>query len=206
VRELDLYRADRPDHELGRPPSLDLCPVEVPAMRLQPNVFAYLTSRHRSLPTVLGALGRSGVPVQAYCRGLDPAMRSLATDYGIELHDQPQDLPTLLPRVSLVVHHGGLGTCQTALSLGRPQLLLPWHGEQRLHAEALEEIGCARFLHVSPDLFPAQLEELLPSVLRDLDPLDRAALAVANAIHEREQQSAEDRVLELLDEALADAP
>jgi UDP:flavonoid glycosyltransferase YjiC (YdhE family) len=203
VRELDLYRAVRPEHELGRPTSLDLRPIEVSATELRPNVFAYLTTRHRNLPTVLGVLGRSGVPVQAYCRGLDDAMRSLAADYGIELHDRPQDLASLLPGVSLVAHHGGLGTCQAALSLGRPQLLLPWHGEQRLHAEALTEIGCARFLHVPDQQFPGQLEELVPAVLRDLEALDRAALAAANTIHEREQQGAEDRVFELLEDVLA---
>ncbi len=60
---------------------------------------------------------------------------------GLEVHATPAPLHEVLPRVSAVLHHGGLLTCQDALTTGRPQLLLPRYLEQQLNAQALQRMG-----------------------------------------------------------------
>ena len=49
-------------------------------------------------------------------------------------------------RYPLIIHHGGIGTTELALAVGRPQLLLPRHLEQNLTGRALKDIGVALVL------------------------------------------------------------
>ncbi|RZQ62783.1 glycosyltransferase [Amycolatopsis suaedae] len=51
----------------------------------------------------------------------------------------PQD--QLLPRVDLVVHHGGAGTTLGSLGAGVPQLFLPQGADQFIHAGVVTEAG-----------------------------------------------------------------
>ncbi len=57
----------------------------------------------------------------------------------------------LLPRVSAIVHHGGIGTCSAALAAGIPQLIAPLAYDQFDNAEVCEKLGVAR--RVSRHLF-----------------------------------------------------
>ena len=52
----------------------------------------------------------------------------------------------VLPRVDLVVHHGGTGTVLGSLEAGRPQLLLPQGADQFLNAELIPAVGAGRAL------------------------------------------------------------
>ncbi|WP_394275755.1 glycosyltransferase [Luteococcus sp.] len=47
----------------------------------------------------------------------------------------------LLARLAAVVHHGGAGTTATALSSGRPQVVIPHLGDQAWHARRVRELG-----------------------------------------------------------------
>ncbi|GAA4212869.1 glycosyltransferase [Actinocatenispora rupis] len=49
----------------------------------------------------------------------------------------------LFPRVSAVVHHGGLGTLATAMATGRPQVVCPSFPDQWFNARRLHELGVA---------------------------------------------------------------
>ena len=56
-----------------------------------------------------------------------------------------------------MIHHGGIGTTELALAVGRPQLLLPRYPEQVLTALAVNALGGSAFLsgrhppdHLSP--------------------------------------------------------
>ena len=52
----------------------------------------------------------------------------------------------LLPRLSLLVHHGGIGTSAQALAAGIPQLVAPFAHDQFDNAARLERLGVAKTL------------------------------------------------------------
>jgi UDP:flavonoid glycosyltransferase YjiC (YdhE family) len=49
----------------------------------------------------------------------------------------------LLPRCSVVLHHGGAGTTHAALRAGRPSVIVPFIFEQKLWAGRLRQVGVA---------------------------------------------------------------
>jgi sterol 3beta-glucosyltransferase len=58
----------------------------------------------------------------------------------------------LFPRMAAIVHHGGVGTTHEALRSGRPQVIVPFFGDQPFWADRVHELG------VSPP--PVLQEEL----------------------------------------------
>ncbi|MEI7658016.1 MAG: glycosyltransferase [Phycisphaerae bacterium] len=54
----------------------------------------------------------------------------------------------LFPRASLVVHHGGIGTCAEAMAAGVPSLILPAAHDQFDNAARCERLGVATTLHL----------------------------------------------------------
>ena len=48
----------------------------------------------------------------------------------------------LFPRAAAVVHQGGVGTTQQALRAGRPQLVVPFLGDQFDNAARVVRLGC----------------------------------------------------------------
>ncbi len=52
----------------------------------------------------------------------------------------------LLPHVTVVVHHGGMGTTHKAICHGVPQLILPQVADQFMHAMAVERHGNGKML------------------------------------------------------------
>ncbi len=55
----------------------------------------------------------------------------------------------LFPRSAGVVHHGGVGTTAEALRAGRPQLVVPFFGDQPDHASRIERLGIGVALKLS---------------------------------------------------------
>jgi UDP:flavonoid glycosyltransferase YjiC (YdhE family) len=53
------------------------------------------------------------------------------------------DMPAAISSCDLVVHHGGAGTAWTALSCGKPAVVLPQAGDQFRNAEILSAAGAA---------------------------------------------------------------
>jgi UDP:flavonoid glycosyltransferase YjiC (YdhE family) len=140
--ELDPYQSVRRDSYLG---PLEPQPKPVPPPS-QPRFFAYLTAEAPYLEEVLVGLARTGVPGAAYVRGASPALKQRLRHAGLEVPDRPAALDELLPRVSAIVHHGGVGVAQQALAAGRPQLLLPQHLEHSLTAQKLAALGVGGYL------------------------------------------------------------
>ena len=54
--------------------------------------------------------------------------------------------PKLLPRVSAIVHHGGIGTTSNALLAGIPQLVMPLSHDQPDNAHRLNRLGVGDWL------------------------------------------------------------
>jgi len=55
----------------------------------------------------------------------------------------------LLPRVSLMIHHGGIGTSARCLAAGIPQLVVPFAHDQFDNGLRLQRLGVARTLRVA---------------------------------------------------------
>ena len=55
----------------------------------------------------------------------------------------------LLPRLSALVHHGGIGTSAQALAAGVPQLVVPFAHDQFDNAARLQRLGASRTLRVA---------------------------------------------------------
>jgi len=49
----------------------------------------------------------------------------------------------LFPKVKIVLHHGGAGTCAAALRAGRPSIIIPFFGDQPFWAKRLWTLGVA---------------------------------------------------------------
>jgi sterol 3beta-glucosyltransferase len=59
----------------------------------------------------------------------------------ITIGDTPHDW--LFPRMAAIVHHGGSGTTHSALTAGKPALIVPFSGDQPFWARRLVELGVA---------------------------------------------------------------
>ena len=141
--ETDVYAGFRTEPASGPLESL-LSPLEPPAKKA---VFAYLDGQFGLTAKLLEILARSGFPVEAFVRDLPDRMKSALRARNVRVHETPPPLPEVAERSSLIVHHGGIGTSETALALGRPQFLLPKHLEQRLNAGNLLRLGVAAQLN-----------------------------------------------------------
>ncbi|BDW95260.1 glycosyl transferase family 1 [Thalassospira tepidiphila] len=49
----------------------------------------------------------------------------------------------LFPKVDIVIHHGGAGTCAAAMRAGRPSIIIPFFGDQPFWAKRLHRLGVA---------------------------------------------------------------
>nr|WP_314445800.1 glycosyltransferase [uncultured Sphingomonas sp.] len=84
-------------------------------------------------------------------------------------------------RASVILHHGGIGTTGQALASGRPQLVLPFMGDQFDQAARITRLG------VGQRLARRRLEQELPAALERVQrPAIRAAAARLGATISRE--------------------
>jgi len=75
----------------------------------------------------------------------------------------------VFPRAGVVLHHGGIGTTGQALAGGRPQLVLPFMGDQFDQAVRVARLGVGERLtrgRIARDL-PAALARVLAPAVRD---------------------------------------
>jgi glycosyltransferase (activator-dependent family) len=74
-------------------------------------------------------------------------------------------LNALLPTCTAIIHHGGFGTCATAMRCGVPQVVVPnSYANAALMAQGLERIGAGLSVparELTPDVLRAKLHRLL---------------------------------------------
>ncbi len=134
---LDPYAALRTEPAVG---PFDPLPDAVPPPA-QPHVYVYYGAELPGVKALMDGLGQAGLPATVYLRGAPPeALRRLERP-GLRLLDAPLPYEEILPRCSVAVHYGGLGTAAACLGAGRPQLSLPRQLERRLTARALNKLG-----------------------------------------------------------------
>jgi UDP:flavonoid glycosyltransferase YjiC (YdhE family) len=86
-------------------------------------------------------------------------------------------LNPLLPQVSAVVHHGGLGTIAAVMAAGKPQVAVPWVNDNAHNAAYVRRFGVG--LSLRPKRYIHHAPAALRKVLND-DDIRRNCLEVAN--------------------------
>ncbi len=159
--ELDPYREDRLEPVLGPfQPLPEPCPL--PEAR---HYFAYLAADAPSM-----GRARAGLPEVTYegaifIRSAPRGLKEYFRGAGIEVFDKPAPIRQVVREARAVVHHGGIGTTEVALGIGRPQVLLPRHLEQNLTARSLEALGLA--VGLSGKFEPRTLARAVEQVLQE---------------------------------------
>ncbi|MBB5996930.1 glycosyltransferase [Streptomonospora salina] len=116
-----------------------------------PPVFAGFGSMPGSDPAGLGrevvAAVRSAGARAVLATGWGGLAEAAEGEDVLVVREVPHDW--LFPRVSAVVHAGGAGVAGAALAAGRPQIVCPFHREQRFWAERVHAAG------LGPEPLPA---------------------------------------------------
>jgi len=186
--EVDAYQAVRKEQSWDPFDPLP-SPAPVPA---QPSFFAYLGADYPGVEAILAQFGRTATGT-VYLRGSSPPLLQRLRQNGLHVLDEPGAIVSLLAGASLYVHHGGIGATQTALALGRPQLLLPRHLEQSMTAQMLQNLGVAAAL--TGPTKPEDAAQLFQQILGQRRFAERA-WAVAQSLHARPRRAPLPAVLE----------
>ncbi|WP_029008238.1 nucleotide disphospho-sugar-binding domain-containing protein [Azospirillum halopraeferens] len=196
--ELDFYGDRRREPAIG-----PLLPLPAPLERApEEDYFGYLSLGYQHTRKVLDGLAASGRKGRIYLRDATPAQMREYRDKGLVIHDTPQPMREAVERAAVVVHHGGVGTVETVLALGRPQLIVPRHQEQRGNANALGRLKVAVSMRSGGVFEPRHVTEALAHLLAERSFRDNAA-ATARRLAAAGPSDALDRIiarcLELLD-------
>ena len=87
-----------------------------------------------------------------WARGWRGLILGLAPESVAEFHNPAvlqvrfAPLAAVLRRASLLVHHGGIGTCALAFRAGVPQIMIPGIGDQWDQAKRVARLGCGIYL------------------------------------------------------------
>jgi hypothetical protein len=106
----------------------------------------------------------------------DPAHESIRTSR-IAITAPYAALNPLLPHVSAVVHHGGLGTIAAVLAAGKPQVAVPWANDNAHNASYVHRLGVG--LSLRPKRYMRHAATALRKVLND-DDIRKNCAAIAN--------------------------
>jgi rhamnosyltransferase subunit B len=95
----------------------------------------------------------------------------------------------LFPRASCVVHHGGIGTTGQALMAGKPQLIVPFMGDQPDNASRIVALGVG--LHLPAKGYtPERAKTRLSALLSDKAMLDQARMLAGQMIQDGAMRAA----------------
>ena len=103
----------------------------------------------------------------------------------------------LFPRVDAIIHHGGIGSTGRALKAGKPQLIVPFNGDQFDNARRIKQLGIGNTLPFKK-YTTARAEKLLAQLLDKTD-IRQSALKISEKVsQEKGSQKAASLILECL--------
>ncbi|MGE0725393.1 MAG: hypothetical protein AB7O45_13530 [Alphaproteobacteria bacterium] len=199
--EFDPYRPQVPDRTIG---PLRGLPEMLPDADPAEQVFVYLSGQYDKIDMVVEGLAAAKVRGTAYLRNARSSTVTKFGQAGIEVLTDV--LPTAAFREAVgrsrcVVHHGGVGTSQDILAMGRPQIALPMTFEQQLTSDTLFRFRVGGRLRqgVTADAMTVGVRTAMES-----DDLLARARAAAEAVARRGSPASLPRVVEAC-ETLAQA-
>lgn len=103
----------------------------------------------------------------------------------------------VLPRASILVHHGGVGTTGQGLRAGRPVLIVPHAHDQFDNAARVVRLGCGRMM-ARPRYNAASATRELRHLLENQDYVTSATKVAEDVQRENGAASAADAIVEVL--------
>jgi hypothetical protein len=156
--------------------------------------FAYLSLHAPGVSKALRALASSGLSGELYIRDCSSEQLAGLNRLGLVVHTSPRELGSAISEAKLLIHHGGLGTSQAGLAVGRPQLLIPRHQEQALNTRMLMRLGVAVGMRTGGKYQADHVQAALHHVTQ-ADKFERAAKRLAKDIEGRSAGAALDKIL-----------
>ena len=126
------------------------------------SAMAHGAAFYRSALEACRAVGQRALLITAYPDQLPSALPAWAR------HVRYAPFGVLLPRLSALIHHGGIGTSAQALAAGIPQLVAPFAHDQFDNAARLRRLGVATVVGQSsrqPEWSDALRRSLTPSIV-----------------------------------------
>lgn len=157
-------------------------PVAVPALGEPPCVYLTLGTAFGNsdvFRTALEGLARENVEVVVTV-GADKDPSALGPLPANAVAERYVPQAELLPRCSIVVHHGGSGTMYGSLMHGLPQVVVPQGADNFLNGDLLARSGVG--VTLGPDEFSSDAVRDAVRLLLDQPSYRDAALRIANAL------------------------
>jgi len=158
----------------------------------EPGFFAYLTAENPNVEPFLTQMALTGVRGTAYVRSASAELKERLRLQGLTVLDKPAPLEQMLAQSAVIVHHGG-STAHSALTAGRPQILMPQHLEQVITSQLLARLGVA--VVVMGNAAPEAAGRALRQILDERRYADNAA-AWGKRLHERPRRPTMPALLE----------
>lgn len=184
--ELDQWSEARSQPAIG---PLDPMPgpvTDAPSL----DYFCYISASYQFTDRALSGLADSGRSGSVFLRDSTADQRAHWRSRGLTVHDGPQDMRVAAGRSRVVVHHGGVGTCEQVLGFGRPQVLVPRHFEQTSNARRLMALGCAVALRSGGNFEAGHVAAALAAAV-ERPSVAQAAQAVAQTLAGRPNNALE---------------
>jgi hypothetical protein len=194
--ELDVYSEQRLTPATG-PVTKDLQPLSPPKHKA---IFAYLESECHFIRDLVLLLLKSHLTLEVFIRNCSERQRQVLRNAGVTVHDRPPALSQVLNRASVIMHHGGIGTAETCLALGRPQVVAPLHLEHMANAKKLLQLGAAGC--VLQERSAPENRDALDGVIAS-DAVALRAAEIAASIAAREPSSSLERIADVCERLAA---
>ncbi len=110
----------------------------------EPSWFAYVAADSPMAQPLLEGLLQTKTRGSAFVRKASDGLAAKFAARGHLLHRSVPPLEDMLATASVIIHHGGVNTAETALAMGVPQLVVSRHLEQHLTGDAVARIGAGR--------------------------------------------------------------
>ena len=169
--ELDPYRGRRTDTYWSPPniPTFD----DIQSLHARPTkrILVYLPGNHPQLRNIFEAAEKLDLAGSAYLPAIAHDLKSSLGSHKLAIHGSPVSLSDQLPRVRLVVHHGGLATAHAALKSGTPQIVLPQSTEHYITSCGLGEFGACAMIPSAAEAGTEIFIKVFTALLEDPDVL-----------------------------------
>lgn len=109
-----------------------------------PSWFAYVAADSPMAESLLDGLLATTTRGAAFIRKASVELVAKFAARGHLLHRSVPPLEEVLATASVIIHHGGINTAETALAMGVPQMIVSRHLEQHLTGAAVAQIGAGR--------------------------------------------------------------
>ena len=197
--QMDYYGDQRQTPAIG-----PITPLPKPAGDTpSTDFFAYLSTGYKHIQRACQTIASPQLSGSLFLRDSRPDGRETLRERGLTVHEAPQDMVAMAEKARVFIHHGGIGTCETVMALGRPQVIFPRHAEQRINAATLKRAGVAMTVPEGPDVEVAEMVRQVRAFIDDPRPHQKAR-EIATALAQQDHSSVA-IVADACDRLVADA-